>query len=179
VDRDNRSTDTQLASLWSKAAIVLYWAVIFLTITWAIVTRDPSFKTIVFLLFIGLLAGALPLERYAGNLRVRGFALQANHDALTGLANRRVFTSQLASMLRKRRFGIALAVLILDLDRFKTINDTLGHAAGDQLLKLVADRLRKFGAGVWLLVWVAMNSGCSEMAGKEDLVSCQRSRRGH
>jgi diguanylate cyclase (GGDEF)-like protein len=66
---------------------------------------------------------------------------QASVDALTGLANRRVFTEMLANLLL-RPAGPPLAVLFCDLDRFKEINDVLGHAAGDDLLVLVGRRLQ-------------------------------------
>jgi diguanylate cyclase (GGDEF)-like protein len=67
----------------------------------------------------------------------------AQHDSLTGLPNRMLFHDRLDQALRvaERKQG-RLAVLLLDLDRFKTINDTLGHDAGDQLLKQTAVRLR-------------------------------------
>ena len=68
---------------------------------------------------------------------------QAYHDALTDLPNRLLFTEHLSPELAQaRRQSRPLAVLFLDLDHFKVINDTLGHAAGDQLLKEVAQRLR-------------------------------------
>jgi predicted signal transduction protein with EAL and GGDEF domain len=70
-------------------------------------------------------------------------AHQATHDALTGLANRLLFRDRLElALARAERHGSFAALLFLDLDRFKDINDTLGHRAGDQLLRDVSDRLK-------------------------------------
>ena len=67
----------------------------------------------------------------------------AHHDALTGLPNRALFRDRLThAMAQADRYHQILAVLFLDLDRFKAINDTLGHNVGDELLKLAAERLR-------------------------------------
>ena len=67
----------------------------------------------------------------------------AYHDGLTGLPNRSMFSKLLTqSISESRRYDRHLAVAFLDLDRFKQINDTLGHEAGDQLLQEVATRLR-------------------------------------
>jgi diguanylate cyclase (GGDEF)-like protein len=67
---------------------------------------------------------------------------QAFHDALTGLPNRRLFSEHVARALGDQP-ATHVAVLFLDLDDFKTINDTLGHHAGDALLRWVADRVRE------------------------------------
>jgi diguanylate cyclase (GGDEF)-like protein len=70
-------------------------------------------------------------------------AFQARHDSLTALPNRVYFIELLeAALVQARERGAALAVLFIDLDRFKQINDTLGHAVGDCLLGKVAERLR-------------------------------------
>jgi histidine ammonia-lyase len=68
---------------------------------------------------------------------------QALHDALTGLPNRVLFHDRVSHAIRAaERDGAQFAVLVLDLDRFKEVNDTLGHAAGDQLLLEVGARLQ-------------------------------------
>jgi diguanylate cyclase (GGDEF)-like protein/PAS domain S-box-containing protein len=74
----------------------------------------------------------------------RELARQARRDALTGLPNRLALEEMLDQvMARAKATGESLAVMFLDLDRFKVINDSLGHRAGDALLCAVADRLQK------------------------------------
>jgi diguanylate cyclase (GGDEF)-like protein/PAS domain S-box-containing protein len=70
-------------------------------------------------------------------------AFQAYHDLLTGLPNRALFKDRLGQALaHAKRHGQILATLFLDMDRFKVVNDTLGHLVGDGLLQAVAQRLR-------------------------------------
>ncbi|CAI8692449.1 EAL domain-containing protein [Burkholderia pyrrocinia] len=66
----------------------------------------------------------------------------ATHDVLTNLANRMLFEERLAhAIVHAKRLGRKVAVMYLDLDRFKLVNDTLGHNAGDEVLKMVAERI--------------------------------------
>ncbi len=92
------------------------------------------------------------LEHYVAELERSGSALReshenfrhaAYHDALTGLPNRNFFIDTLRELLQKSRENLEsnFAVLFLDLNRFKTINDSLGHSIGDRLIKNVAKRL--------------------------------------
>jgi diguanylate cyclase (GGDEF)-like protein/PAS domain S-box-containing protein len=79
-------------------------------------------------------------ERKAAERRLAQLAL---HDALTGLPNRASFERRVGEALPRRRRGAGqLAIMIMDIDRFKSINDSLGHAGGDQLLVAFARRLQ-------------------------------------
>jgi diguanylate cyclase (GGDEF)-like protein len=90
-------------------------------------------------LFVNLMGLALAKARAQARLRH-----EATHDALTGLANRAFFQEQLKVALAHTRNAPdhASAVLFFDLDDFKEINDTLGHLAGDEMLRVIADRLQ-------------------------------------
>jgi diguanylate cyclase (GGDEF)-like protein len=97
-----------------------------------------------------LAGGALAVSWVRAGLTFReNIALADSHrqaitDALTGLPNRRLFNDRAEqTILRARRQGDRVAVMIIDLDRFKEVNDTLGHQSGDALLQEVARRLRR------------------------------------
>lgn len=92
------------------------------------------------LIRIGNNLASIAIERRQAEVRLDHLA---HYDPLTGLPNRSLFHERLErALVRASRSGHQVAVMFLDLDRFKVINDTLGHEAGDELLKTVAQRLR-------------------------------------
>lgn len=91
---------------------------------------------------------------------------QATHDALTGLPNRSLIRDRLATALqRSRRQGLSLALLFIDLDGFKLINDTYGHETGDRLLKIVAHRLMEL---------VRPGDTVARLSGDEFVILCEQ-----
>ena len=89
--------------------------------------------------FVVALYDITATKRYQAELE-----FQANRDTLTGLANRNLLHDRLRqASAYAGRYGHPVWVMFMNLDRFKFVNDTLGHRAGDQLLKIVADRLRR------------------------------------
>jgi diguanylate cyclase (GGDEF)-like protein/PAS domain S-box-containing protein len=91
------------------------------------------------LYFVGQIDDIAERKRFEGQLQYL-----ADHDTLTGLFNRRRFEQELdREIANVRRFGTPGALLMLDIDNFKYVNDTLGHAVGDQLLTSVARLLRE------------------------------------
>jgi len=78
-------------------------------------------------------------------------AWEARHDALTGLANRAGFLAELDAILIRDRWRRDLALFFVDLDRFKLVNDSLGHSAGDEVLLTVAQRIREWSGASGLI----------------------------
>ena len=113
--------------------------------TWTLVVRDPSRPSVglpLLMAVVGVslaaLLGALILV-WSRNERMQELQRQANQDPLTGLKNRRRFEEDLRTELaRSRREGVLGAVLMLDLDNFKRVNDTLGHPVGDRVIEEIA-----------------------------------------
>jgi diguanylate cyclase (GGDEF)-like protein len=118
--------------------------------TWLLAVEDPSgvdlglpLALAVLGVILAALLGSLVVSWNRGE-RMRELERQVNQDSLTGLGNRRRFEEDLAAtMARSRRDGTTGALLILDLDRFKQVNDAHGHPAGDQLIKEMAETLRR------------------------------------
>jgi diguanylate cyclase (GGDEF)-like protein len=118
--------------------------------TWLLVVRDPNRPDVslpLLLAVVGIalasLLGALILA-WSRSERMQELEREAGQDALTGLKNRRRFEEDLrAAMARARRERTTGALLMLDLDHFKQVNDSHGHPAGDRLIREVADVLRR------------------------------------
>lgn len=118
--------------------------------TWVLVLKDPGGPPVslpIALAVLGISLAALLAALIVGwnrGERMRELERQAGQDSLTGLGNRRRFEEDLAgAMARSRRDGSTGALLVLDLDRFKQVNDSHGHPAGDEMIKEVAEVLRR------------------------------------
>ncbi len=93
---------------------------------------------------VGMFSSLLEDEREASRAAAHEVEHLAYHDLLTGLPNRALFFDRLIlALAHAKRHKEKLAICFLDLDRFKEINDTLGHSIGDALLRSVADRIRR------------------------------------
>jgi diguanylate cyclase (GGDEF)-like protein len=120
----------------------------------ALYTNKPEFFDAAGMLLLTELAGnvAFAIDHIEKQERLDHFAY---YDALTGLANRRLFLDRVTQhMLSAASSGHKLAVFLIDLERFKKFNDSLGRAAGDALLKLVAEWLAQHAGNVNLLARV-------------------------
>jgi diguanylate cyclase (GGDEF)-like protein len=118
--------------------------------TWLLVIRDPDRPDVSIPILFG--AAGLAMAAVLGSLifvwsreeRMRKLQREADEDSLSGLRTRRRFEEEVrAAMARSRRDGGTGALLMLDLDHFKQVNDSLGHPAGDKLIEEVAEVLRR------------------------------------
>jgi diguanylate cyclase (GGDEF)-like protein len=118
--------------------------------TWLLVVRDPDRPAVAVPILFG--AAGLAMAAVLGSLiwvwrreeSMRKLQREADEDSLSGLRTRRRFEEEVrAAMARSRRDGSTGALLMLDLDHFKTVNDSHGHQAGDQLIEEVAAVLRR------------------------------------
>jgi diguanylate cyclase len=111
----------------------------------AIIALGTALLSLLVLLRLYGLVGLLARDVAKRRALEDQLSYQAFHDPLTGLANRRRFVEQAEAALAGRRRTGTIAAMFLDLDDFKTVNDSLGHAAGDEMLRVVAARV---GAGL-------------------------------
>jgi diguanylate cyclase (GGDEF)-like protein len=123
-----------MASLMAPAVLAIQWLGGTKKIDYAVIVAGCA---VLFLLVITRLHGLVALLSET----LRSVEEQATHDQLTGLANRRLFHSRWQQSLGEA--GGPTALLYIDLDGFKPVNDTLGHEAGDSVLVEVAERLRR------------------------------------
>lgn len=151
--KSGRFTDVVKARASVSPALVLLCGILTAAV-WIFAlnfTQDLETKDLIWLLTTGAVGSAgASLSTLALNFAARADRREqrevehaARHDALTGLLNRGELFRLLESSLElAKREDMVLGVLFLDLDRFKVVNDTMGHEAGDALLKAVAERLR-------------------------------------
>lgn len=145
--RDGQSNQNQTAEVPGWASVWLPYAPLMLA-AGVLAAHPPGASSTGLVLTVGLVLVVTVLCRQFLAVRENRRLLavvadQALRDPLTGLANRALFADRLNhAMALQERDGHSLSVLAIDLDEFKLVNDTFGHAAGDDLLVAVADRLR-------------------------------------
>ncbi|MGO9755772.1 MAG: putative bifunctional diguanylate cyclase/phosphodiesterase, partial [Roseiarcus sp.] len=129
-----------LRSCWSTPILSHHGAVLGTFAIYSKEVREPSDAELRFVDVATRIAG-IAIERKMAEDRIH---FMANHDALTGLPNRTLLEDRLSqAVLHARRYDRWVTVLFVDLDNFKFVNDSLGHNAGDELLKIVASRMVK------------------------------------
>lgn len=135
---------------------------------WLKNVQRAAFVSSIILLLIELFFIFLPLHRWIMQTISR-LNREANNDALTGLVNRKHFGEALPELASQSQSGTTLAILAMDLDGFKAVNDALGHPAGDELLQIISDLLRdkseKLGEDLQPLI--------ARMGGDEFMMACR------
>ncbi len=127
-----------LRSCWSTPILSHHGAVLGTFAIYSKEVREPSDAELRFVDVATRIAG-IAIERKMAEDRIH---FMANHDALTGLPNRTLLEDRLSqAVLHARRYDRWVTVLFVDLDNFKFVNDSLGHNAGDELLKTIAKRM--------------------------------------
>ena len=129
--------DSLLGHLWDDFRFQASTAAVLIGLS-PVVIVSADFSPFLILLLV-LPVGAVYLGGWQAALNDH----QAMHDSLTGLPNRTFFAVRAEQVMRSRGANTRFGVIVIDLDRFKQVNDTLGHAYGDLLLEAVAERLRR------------------------------------
>jgi diguanylate cyclase (GGDEF)-like protein/PAS domain S-box-containing protein len=125
-------------SCWSTPILSHQGAVLGTFALYSTTVREPTAVETCLIDAATRIAG-IAIERKQSEDRIH---FLANHDALTGLPNRALFKDRLSqALLYARRYDRRVTVVFIDLDNFKIVNDSLGHNAGDELLKIVASRM--------------------------------------
>ncbi|MER9345285.1 EAL domain-containing protein [Mesorhizobium sp. M0601] len=127
-----------LRSCWSTPILSHQGAVLGVFAMYSMTVREPTEAETRLIDFTTRIAG-IAIERKQAEDRIH---FMANHDVLTGLPNRALLEDRLSqAVLYAQRYDRWVTVVFIDLDNFKFVNDTLGHNAGDELLKIVASRM--------------------------------------
>lgn len=127
-----------LRSCWSTPILSHQGAVLGVFAMYSMTVREPTEAETRLIDFTTRIAG-IAIERKQAEDRIH---FMANHDVLTGLPNRALLEDRLSqAVLYAQRYDRWVTVVFIDLDNFKFVNDTLGHNAGDELLKIIASRM--------------------------------------
>ena len=138
VDFRDLAAQHNFRSCWSTPIISHEGGVLGTFAMYSATVREPTIAETRLIDITTRIAG-IAMERKLAEDRIR---FMATHDALTGLPNRTLLSDRLTSAIsHAERYGHCVSVVFIDLDKFKEINDSLGHNAGDELLKTVANRM--------------------------------------